>query len=177
MLTAYVRERIRDINARGNNATASRRGTIRTTVMHRKILTISTVIRRPPGTRSITGPMNGAITANGARLIARNNRTLLRAASGLIDRKSESASAMANAASPQAVSACTRPSLLKGDAGVSPELEIAMRLFSRICSPTRGWSQPDTDRMVFLQFLHEVALRGHPKFLYHQNNQPPKRDQ
>jgi hypothetical protein len=49
--------------------------------------------------------MNGAITANGARLIAKNKRTLLRAASGLIDKNSESARAIANDASPHAMSA------------------------------------------------------------------------
>jgi hypothetical protein len=105
LLTAYVRESISEINASGNSATELIRGTINTTVMHRKTLTINTVIRLPPGTRSITGPMNGAITANGARLIARNIKTLLRAASGLIDRNSESARAIANAASPHAVNA------------------------------------------------------------------------
>jgi hypothetical protein len=73
--------------------------------MHRKKLTIKTVNRLPPGTRSITGPINGAITANGARLIAKNKRTLLRAASGLIDKNSESARAIANDASPHAMSA------------------------------------------------------------------------
>ena len=125
--------------------------------MHRNKLTTSTVIRLPPGTRSITGPMNGAITANGARLIARNIRTLLRAASGLIDKKSESARAIANAASPHAVSAWTRPSRLRGDAGVSPDFEIAMRLFSRIYSQVRGWSQLVAVLMVLLQFWHADA--------------------
>ena len=101
--------------------------------------------------------MNGAITANGARLIARNIRTLLRAASGLIDRKSESARAIANAASPHAVSAWTRPSRLRGDAGVSPDFEIAMRLFSRIYSQVRGWSQLVAVLMALLQFWHADA--------------------
>ena len=51
------------------------------------------------------GPISGAITANGAMLIARNNSTLLRAASGLILKNKESAKAIANDASPQAISA------------------------------------------------------------------------
>ena len=132
--------------------------------MHRNKLTISTVIRLPPGTRSITGPMNGAITANGARLIARNIKTLLRAASGLIDRNSESARAIANAASPHAVSAWTRPSRLRGDAGVSPDFEIAMRLFSRIYSPVRGWSRRVVDLKALFRFLLAIASHVHPKF-------------
>jgi hypothetical protein len=44
--------------------------------------------------------MSGASTANGARLIARNNNTRDRAASGLIDKNNESASEIASAASP-----------------------------------------------------------------------------
>ncbi len=53
----------------------------------------------------MTGPMNGAITANGAKLTAKNKSTRLRAASGLIDKNNESASATANAASPHAINA------------------------------------------------------------------------
>jgi len=64
---------------------------------------MKTVIRLPPGILSITGPMNGATIANGAKLTAKKSNTRLRAASGLIDKKSESASAIANAASPQAI--------------------------------------------------------------------------
>ena len=105
LLTEYVRARTSEIKASGNNATELIRGIIATIVMHRKKLTIKTVNLLPPGTRSITGPINGAITANGARLIAKNKRTLLRAASGLIDKKSESARAIANDASPHAMSA------------------------------------------------------------------------
>ena len=141
---------------------------------HLKALTINTVIRLPPGTRSITGPMNGAITANGARLTAKNSKTLLRAASGLIDKKSESASAIANAASPHAVSACTRPSRLSGDAGVSPELEIAMRLFSRIYSPVRGWSRRVVDLKALFRFLLAIASHVHPKFWCHRSSHFPK---
>ena len=48
--------------------------------------------RRPPGARSMNGPMNGATTANGAKLTNRYSNTLLRAASGLIEKNSEPAS-------------------------------------------------------------------------------------
>jgi hypothetical protein len=57
-------------------------------------------MRRPPGKRSIYGPITGASTAKGARLIAKNKSTFERAASGLIDKKSESANETASAASP-----------------------------------------------------------------------------
>lgn len=65
---------------------------------------MKTVIRLPPGILSITGPINGATIANGAKLTAKNKSTRLRAASGLIDKNSESARAIANAASPHATS-------------------------------------------------------------------------
>jgi hypothetical protein len=42
-------------------------------------------------------------TTNGAKLNARKNSTLLRAASGLIDRNSESANETARAASPATI--------------------------------------------------------------------------
>jgi hypothetical protein len=42
-------------------------------------------------------------TTNGAKLNAKNNSTLLRAASGLMDRNSESAKETASAASPATI--------------------------------------------------------------------------
>jgi hypothetical protein len=109
------------------------------TVAQRNNATIKTVTRRPPGILSIIGPMNGATIAKGAKLIAKNSSTRLRAASGLIDKNSESANAMAKADSPNAISECTRPRRLSGDAGARPDFERAIRLFSRIYSQARGW--------------------------------------
>ena len=118
---------------------------------------MKTVIRLPPGILSITGPMNGATIANGARLIAKNNSTRLRAASGLIDKNSESANAIANAASPHAMSECTRPRRRSGDAGARPDFERAIRLFSRIYSQAHGWSPRVEDLMVLFQFWRAVV--------------------
>lgn len=71
--------------------------------------------RRPPGMRSITGPMNLPSTRNGANETARNNSTRPRASPGVIERNSESASATAMEASPAAINACTRTSRVNGD--------------------------------------------------------------
>ena len=56
--------------------------------------------RRPPATRSISGPISGAITRNGAKLMTRNSITRDRAASRSMLKNSESASATTIAASP-----------------------------------------------------------------------------
>ena len=114
---------------------------------------MKTVIRLPPGILSMTGPINGATIANGAKLIAKNNSTRLRAASGLIDKNSESANAIANAASPHAMSECTRPRRLSGDAGARPDFERAIRLFSRIYSQAHGWSRPTAGQRDLFQSL------------------------
>jgi len=121
--------------------------------MQRKNATMKTVIRLPPGILSITGPINGATIANGAKLIAKNSNTRLRAASGLIDKNSESANAIAKAASPHAMSECTRPRRRSGDAGARPDFERAIRLFSRIYSQAHGWSQPTADLRDLFQSL------------------------
>ena len=93
---------MREMKARAKSEIEFSREIIRTTVTQRSTATMKTVIRLPPGILSITGPMNGATIANGAKLTAKNKSTRLRAASGLIDKKSESARAIANAASPHA---------------------------------------------------------------------------
>jgi hypothetical protein len=49
------------------------------------------------------GPIIGASTAKGAKLIAKNKMTFERAASGLIDKNNESASETASAASPTTI--------------------------------------------------------------------------
>jgi hypothetical protein len=105
LLTLYVRANTNEINANAKSESEFSREIIATTVAQRKALTKNTVNLRPPGIRSMTGPMNGAITANGAKLTAKNKSTRLRAASGLIDKNKESASATANAASPHAINA------------------------------------------------------------------------
>ena len=62
--------------------------------------------RRPPAIRSIIGPINGAMTRNGAKLITRNSSTLLRASPGAMLKNNESASATIIAASPPIIAAC-----------------------------------------------------------------------
>ena len=62
-----------------------------------------TTSRLPPFMRSITGPMSGDTTANGAKLSARKRTTFPRAASGLIDKNRELASATVIAASPAVI--------------------------------------------------------------------------
>ena len=63
----------------------------------------------------MNGPMNGATMANGAKLTSRYSSTLLRAASGLIEKNSEPASETTIATSPAVISAWVRASLLNGD--------------------------------------------------------------
>ena len=53
-------------------------------------------------------------------LTARNSKTFVRAASGLIDKNSESARATAIAVSPAVINECTRDSRWKGVVGGSP---------------------------------------------------------
>src|SRR6056297_444462 len=55
---------------------------------------------RPPATRSISGPIRGATTRNGAKPSARNSNTRERAASRSMSKNSESANATTIAASP-----------------------------------------------------------------------------
>jgi hypothetical protein len=62
-------------------------------------------VRRPPAMRSRNGPINGAISRNGAKLTTRNSKTCSRPSSGLIDRNFESARATTIAASPAIMAA------------------------------------------------------------------------
>jgi hypothetical protein len=64
--------------------------------------------------------MSGATTANGAKLRAKNKMTFPRAASGLIERNNESASATVIAASPAVINACVRAKLKNGGRGGNP---------------------------------------------------------
>ena len=72
--------------------------------------TACTTNRRPPRTRSITGPMNGATTRNGVKLTSRKASTLLRAPLGSTSKKNESARATTIAASPPIIAACVMAS-------------------------------------------------------------------
>ncbi len=97
--TAYVFWSTNDPNTNGNSASASS-----DTAISRVSTTLATdtnwiTNRRPPATRSIIGPINGATTRNGAKPSARNNSTRDRAASRSMSKKSESASATTIAAS------------------------------------------------------------------------------
>ena len=64
--------------------------------------------RRPPGIRSMTGPISGVTTANGAMVRARYRAMRLRAASGLIEKKIDPARATAITASVAVAAAWTR---------------------------------------------------------------------
>ena len=101
--TPYVLASTSDKNASGKSASEFSHFIIAISTIARINPTRHTVMRRPPGKRSIYGPIIGASTANGARLIAKNNMTFERAASGLIDKKSESANDTASAASPTTI--------------------------------------------------------------------------
>src|SRR3954453_11228798 len=63
----------------------------------------------------MNGPINGATRANGAKLISRYSSTLLRAASGLIEKNSDPASDTTIATSPAVINACVLARRLKGD--------------------------------------------------------------
>ena len=73
--------------------------------------------RRPPATRSISGPISGAMTRNGAKLMTRNSITRERAASRSMLKNSESARATTIAASPPIISAWVIASRRNFDAG------------------------------------------------------------
>ena len=55
--------------------------------------------RRPPGIRSMAGPIKGVTTAKGAMVSPRYKATRQRAASGLMEKKIDPASAAATTAS------------------------------------------------------------------------------
>ena len=76
----------------------------------RAAATICTIRRRPPLTRSIAGPIAGAIRRNGAKLISKNPSTRLRAPFGSTSKKNESASATTIAASPPSIAAWVKAS-------------------------------------------------------------------
>ena len=103
-----------DKKANGNKNNESSCEIIKIIVTARKKAISTTKSRRPPGMRSITGPMNFAKTKNGAKLTPRKSNTRLRASPGVIDKNKESASATAIAASPAAISAWPLTSLVKG---------------------------------------------------------------
>src|SRR5215211_4073567 len=62
-------------------------------------------VRRPPAMRSMTGPMSGAMSRNGAKLMMRKSSTRPRAALGVMLKNSESARATIIAASPPIIAA------------------------------------------------------------------------
>ena len=109
-----------DANASGNRVNESRDHAMPTRTTARNTATISTTIRCPPRIRSTNGPTNGATTANGAMLTARNKITFVRAASGLIDKNKESASATVMAVSPATISECVFDKRPKGVATGNP---------------------------------------------------------
>jgi len=63
----------------------------------------------------MNGPISGATSAKGAKLMRRYSNTLLRAASGLIEKNSDPASDTIIATSPAVIKACVRASRLKGE--------------------------------------------------------------
>ena len=103
--TAYVLLRTMARNANGNRKNESSWNTMRNITAARSAAMVTTSRRRPPGMRSITGPMNRPSTTKGAKLTARNRITRLRASPGVIDKNKESANATAMLASPAAINA------------------------------------------------------------------------
>ena len=101
-------------NANGKSNSESSCDTIKTITTALNAAINKTKRRRPPGIRSITGPMNFAKIKNGAKLTAKNNSTRPRASPGVIDRNNESARATAMVASPAAMRACTRTKRVNG---------------------------------------------------------------
>ena len=105
--TEYVLFRTIATKANGNSNNESSCDTMSTMTTARSDAMSTTNKRRPPGIRSMTGPMNFAKIKNGAKLTAKNSKTRPRASPGVIDKNNESARATAIAASPAAMRACT----------------------------------------------------------------------
>ncbi len=103
---AYVFCSTSATNTSGNRNVSSENRIINSCTTMRAAATSCTMKRRPPRTRSMTGPMNGATTRNGAKLTSRKASTLLRAPFGSTSKKNESASATTIAASPPIIAAC-----------------------------------------------------------------------
>ena len=112
--TEYVLLKTIAKKANGKSNNESSCDTIKTMTTARNAAIHTTNNRRPPGIRSITGPMNFAKIKNGAKLTAKNNSTRPRASPGVMDKNNESAKATAIEASPAAINACTRTKRVNG---------------------------------------------------------------
>ncbi len=115
--TMYVFCSTREANTSGNSARLSMLLAIRIISTTRAAASSWITSRRPPATRSIKGPISGAMTRNGAKLNARNSITRERAASRSMLKNSESARATTIAASPPIIRACVIASRRNFDAG------------------------------------------------------------
>ena len=103
--TRYVFWRTSAANTSGNRARLSIAAAISSEITMRAAATSWMTVRRPPAARSMTGPISGAMTTNGAKLTMRKRRTRPRAALGSMLKKSESARATIIAASPPTIAA------------------------------------------------------------------------
>ena len=74
----------------------------------RPTLVTRIMARRPPGIRSMMGPISGVTSANGAIVRARYRAIRSRAASGLMEKKIDPARATAMTASVEVAAAWTR---------------------------------------------------------------------
>jgi len=102
-------------NDSGNSNRSSRWKIIVKKIKARPSAVSCMINRRPPDARSMNGPMNGATSAKGAKLTSRYRRTLLRAASGLIEKNNDPASETTIATSPAVINACVLASRLNGE--------------------------------------------------------------
>jgi len=114
--TAYVFCKTSDANTSGNSTRASRYCAISNVRITRDSATTWMTNFRPPATRSISGPISGATTRNGAKPITRKSNTRERAASRSMSKNNESANATTMAASPPIIRAWVMASRRNFDA-------------------------------------------------------------
>ena len=91
---------MRITNAAGNKSSEERCSAIKGHTAARPNAATITMTRRAPWLRSISGPSSGETTANGAIVMRRYNRTVLLAASGLIEKNNDPAKEIVTSVSP-----------------------------------------------------------------------------
>ena len=112
--TAYPFWSTRTPNASGKSSNVSKCRIMKNASTTRPTSVRMIIIRRPPATLSITGPMSGVTTAKGAIVRISASATRARDSSGLMEKKIDPASAAVIAPSDAAPSACTRASRTNG---------------------------------------------------------------
>ncbi len=110
----------------------------------RASIEVAIAARRPCGSRSSSGPMTGASSANGAMVISRYSATRPRASPVGTEKKMVEASATVISMSPNEFSACSSISFARPDSP-APSAEVARRIRRPVPCTTRPVRRPTAE--------------------------------